>query len=120
MAKFDLSALSPESADDDAFKSEATKDNPAREWLRASYESDAARQVKVPATQVRAVHNMLHNAARDLNIGCAVRFQWDGKTHTVSKETWETVKGLGGKHVTVIFRGKDRVSRPRKPKTDQV
>lgn len=117
-AKFDASALSPTSADEGAFKSESAKSNPAVEWLRASYEADAARQVKVPANQVRTVHNMLHNAARELQVGCAVRLQWDGETHTVSKETWETVKGLGAKHVTIVFKGKDRVSRPRKAKTD--
>jgi hypothetical protein len=117
--KFDPTALAPEAADDGAFKSEATKNNPAVAWLRDSYESDAARQVKVPATQVRAVHNMLHNAARELNVGCAVRLQWDGKTHTVNKDTWEAVKALGGKHVTIVFKGKDRVARPRKAKTTE-
>lgn len=119
MATVKIGDLKPESADESAFKSEATKDNPAIEWLRASYQEDAARQVKVPANQVRAVHNMLHNAARELKVGCAVRLQWDGKTHTVSKDTWEAVKGLGGKHVTVIFKGKDRVSRPRKAKSTE-
>ncbi len=118
-AKFDASALAPESANDDAFKSESAKSNPAIEWLRQSYELDTARQVKVPATQVRAGHTMLDNAARELSGGCAVRLQWDGKTHTVNKDTWEAVKGLGGKHVTVIFKGKDRVARPRKAKTTE-
>lgn len=117
--KFDLSAVAPEAAEDSAFKTSAVKDNPAVQWLRDSYETEQARQVKVPANQVRTVHNMLHNAARELNIGCAVRLQWDGKTHTISKETWDEVKGLGGKHVTVLFRGKDRVSRPRKAKTTE-
>lgn len=118
MAKFDASALAPESADDGAFASAASKDNPAVAWLRASYEEDTAKQVKVPANQARTVHNMLHNAAKTLNVGCAVRLSFDGKTHTVSKETWEAVKALGGRQVTVIFRGKDRVSRPRKNKSD--
>lgn len=113
-AKFDLTALTTDAADDDVFKSEAARENPAVGWLSESYETDTPRQVKVPASQARTVHNMLHNAARDLNVGCAVRLVWDGKTHTVSKETWEAVKALGGKHVTVIFRGKPRVSRPRK------
>lgn len=118
-AKFDASALSPESADENAFKSESAKNNPAVEWLRQSYELDTARQVKVPANQVRTVHNMLHNAARDLGVGCAVRLQWDGKTHTINKDTWEAVKALGGKHVVIVFKGKDRVSRPRKAKTTE-
>src|SRR3546814_8783876 len=52
-AKFDASALTPDAADETAFKSESTKNNPAVQWLRDSYESDAARQVKVPANQVR-------------------------------------------------------------------
>src|SRR3546814_6784769 len=52
-----------------------------------------------------------------LNVGCAVRLQWDGQTHTINKDTWDLVKGLGGKHVTIVFKGKDRVSRPRKAKT---
>ena len=118
-AKFDVSALAPEAANDDAFKSEATKNNPAVQWLRDSFESEQSRQVKVPATQVRTVHNMLHNAARELGVGCAVRLQWDGQSHTVSKDTWEAVKALGGKHVTIVFKGKDRVSRPRKAKTTE-
>lgn len=118
-AKFDASALSPESADENAFKSESAKNNPAVEWLRQSYELDRARQVKVPANQVRTVHNMLHNAARELGVGCAVRLQWDGKTHTINKDTWEAVKALGGKHVVIVFKGKDRVSRPRKAKTTE-
>lgn len=117
--KFDASALAPETADDSAFKSESTRSNPAVQWLRDSYESDAARQVKVPASQVRTVHNMLHNAARELNVGCAVRLQWDGETHTINKDTWEAVKALGSnKAVTIVFKGKDRVSRPRKAKTE--
>jgi hypothetical protein len=118
-AKFDPTSLAPEAADDNAFKSEKAANNPAVQWLRDSYETEQARQVKVPANQVRSVHNMLHNAARELNIGCAVRFQYNGETHTVSKETWEAVKALGGKHVTILFRGKDRVSRPRKTKTEE-
>lgn len=118
-AKFDASALTPDAADETAFKSESTKNNPAVQWLRDSYESDAARQVKVPANQVRTVHNMLHNAARELNVGCAVRLQWDGQTHTINKDTWEAVKSLGGKHVTIVFKGKDRVSRPRKAKSTE-
>jgi hypothetical protein len=116
MAKFDLSSVTPEAGDDNAFKSAAAKDNPAVGWLRESYENDETRQVKVPANQVRTVHNMLHNAARDLKIGCAVRLQFDGKSHTVSKETWEAVKALGARQVVVLFKGKDRVSRPRKNK----
>lgn len=116
-AKFDVTAITPETASEDAFASATVKDNPAVQWLRDSYEQDTAKQVKVPASQVRTVHNMLHNAAKSLNVGCAVRLSWDGKSHTVSKETWEAVKALGGtKLVTVIFRGKDRVSRPRKNK----
>lgn len=118
MAKFDASALAPESADDSVFASAASKDNPAVGWLRASYEEDAAKSVKVPANQARTVHNMLHNAAKTLNVGCAVRLSFDGKTHTVSKETWELVKGLNGRQVTIVFRAKDRVSRPRKAKTE--
>lgn len=118
-AKFDPTSLTPEAADDNAFKSETAKNNPAVQWLRDSYESDQSRQVKVPATQVRTVHNMLHNAARELSVGCAVRLQWDGQTHTINKDTWEAVKALGGKHVTIVFKGKDRVARPRKPKTTE-
>ncbi len=119
MATVKIGDLQPEAASDDAFKSESAKSNPAIEWLRQSYELDTARQVKVPANQVRAVHNMLHNAARELKVGCAVRFQFNGATHTVSKETWEAVKALGAKQVVVVFKGKDRVSRPRKAKTTE-
>jgi hypothetical protein len=115
-AKFDPTALTVEAADDNAFVTAAVKNNPACEWLRASYESEQSRQVKVPANQVRTVYNMLQGAAKSLNVGCAIRLQWDGKTHTVSKETWEMVKGLGGKHVTILFRAKDRVARPRQAK----
>lgn len=113
MAKFDLNAVKPESAE---FPTAAAhKENPAREWLRDSYESDEARQVVVPASQVRSVVNLLHNAARELSVGCAVRLGWDGKVHTVSKETWEAVKVMNGqKNVTVMFKGKERSERPRK------
>lgn len=110
MAQLDLANLAPEKATWQT----STNDNPAAAWLRESFEAKEARQVNVPASQARAVVNMLNGACRITGLGVSIRVVVGKEEFTTSTELWEQVEKLKDRVVTVKFRGKVKTNRPRK------
>lgn len=93
----------------------ATQDNPTVPWLHESFETGQARQVTVPASEAKALHNLLSSGATLASLGVKIRVN-DGKTdHVPSKELWETLEQAPkNAKVVVKFQAKIRTARPRK------
>lgn len=111
---FDLTKIKPEAAEWVA----PTVDNPAREWVRDSFDNDgAARQIPVPADQAKTVVNMLNVGAKLEELGVAIRIRIGNEEFAASTELWDAVDKLGDKTVTIKYRGRKRAKRPRKNTT---
>lgn len=116
MAEFDLAALKP--ADAEWKSGPDPKDNPATEWLRASYAEGKAKQVPVPAGQARAVVAMLRQAANLTSIGLSVRVVIGTDEFSPDAEFWKELEKQPARKVHVKFLGKDKKKyAPRQPKT---
>lgn len=109
MATFDLSSVSPEPATWQT----STADNPAVAWLQGSFDSKEARQVNVPASQARAVVNMLYGASRVTGLGVSIRIKVGKDEFSTSTELWKEIEKMKDRAVTVKFRGKVKTDRPR-------
>jgi hypothetical protein len=116
MAQFDISAVAPE----DATWQASSVTNPADAWLTGSYEAGdgtklgAPRQVKVPASQVKTIVNMLHGASRNTGLGVSIRVRVGNDEFAVSKDLYESLTSLKDRSVIVKFRAKVKSLRPRK------
>lgn len=109
MATFDLNSVTPEPATWQT----STADNPAVAWLQASFDAKEARQVNVPASQARAVVNMLYGASRVTGLGVSIRIKVGKDEFSTSTELWKEIEKLKERAVTVKFRGKTKTDRPR-------
>lgn len=115
-AKFDLSSVKPEAAEWKSGVDESS--NPAIAWLRESYETGSARQVPVPAAQVRSVVSLFQQAARVTKLGMKLRIVLDGTEYVPVKETLDAIEKHGNKRVHVKYLGKVLTPRPRKNKSE--
>lgn len=115
MAEFDFGSLKP--ADAEWKSGPDPKDNPATEWLRASYAEKKAKQVPVPASQARAVVAMLRQASQLTGLGVSVRVVVGTDEFAPDPDFWKELEKAPTRKVHVKFVGKDKKQyKPRQPK----
>jgi len=115
MAEFDFAALKP--ADSEWKSGPDPKDNPATEWLRASYQERKPKQVTVPAAQARPIVAMLRQASQLTGLGVSVRVVVGSDEFAPDAEFWKELEKAPTRKVHVKFVGKDKKQyKPRQPK----